>query len=71
MHKSTQYDESATGKHRVPADVRSFLQTSAHYFGLVDVPRDLLERHAVSIHMSTFRGYQFSENQDFTERGAA
>jgi hypothetical protein len=47
------------------------MQTSAHYFGLVGVPRELLERHAVSTDMATFRGYQLSENQDFIERGAA
>jgi hypothetical protein len=71
MHKSTQHDESATGRHRIPAEVRCFLQASAHYFGLVGVPRELLERHAVSSDQATFRGHQFIENQDFIERGAA
>ena len=71
MHKSTQYDEFATGSHRIPAEVRFFLQTSARYFGLDGVPRKLLDRHAVAIRMATLLGSQFSENQSLMQRGAA
>lgn len=70
MHKSTQHDEFATGSHRIPDEVRSFLQTSARYFGLDGVPRKLLDRHAVAIHVATLRGFQISENQSHLQRGA-
>ena len=71
MQKSAQYDEFATGSHRVPDDVRSFLQTSVRYFGLDGVPREMLDRHAATIPVETLRGSQFSGNQSLIQRGAA
>lgn len=48
MHHSKPHDEFASGVSAYPPRVRSFLETSARYFGLAGLPRDLQPRHTAA-----------------------
>ena len=70
MHESKQHDDDATGVHRFPAEIRSFLETSARYFGLAEIPQQVcLDAAAAS--KATGVGSISSKNQYVEERGAA
>ena len=68
MHDSKQHDEVATGFLEYPAVLRSFLETSAHYFGLDGVPPDLLCQHDFTTPVA---GAKWYENQNLEKRDAA
>ena len=71
MHDSKQHDEVATRFHEFPAGLQSFLETSARYLGLVDVPRELLHRPAAPTLKKTGSESKPFENLKLTQRGAA
>ena len=71
MHDSKQHEEVATGINELPAELQSFLEICARYFGLADVAPELLYRQAASSYRGTGSGSESIGNQNVTQRGAA
>jgi hypothetical protein len=67
MHESEQHGGYKSGVQDFPAEVQSFLEISARYIGLSDVPHRLLHRQQ---HPTHEQGQEIYEKQTVNRRVA-